>query len=69
MLLFLKAQYGMSESGSYKQQSEQELENAVVRGQITVADYNQRMTSVGRSLAEGVDDGKSRTPGTNIASV
>ncbi|XP_071801449.1 zinc finger-containing ubiquitin peptidase 1-like isoform X2 [Asterias amurensis] len=59
----LQAQYGMSESGSYKQQSEQELEKAVVRGQITVADYNQRMTSVGRSLAEGVDDGKSRTPG------
>ncbi|XP_022107620.1 zinc finger with UFM1-specific peptidase domain protein-like [Acanthaster planci] len=59
----LQAKYGMDEVGSYKQQSEKDLETAVVRGQITVTDYNQRKTSLQRSLAVGVDDGKSRTSG------
>ncbi|XP_038077960.1 zinc finger-containing ubiquitin peptidase 1-like [Patiria miniata] len=59
----LQAKYGMDEVGSHKQQSEQDLEKAVTRGQITVSDYNQRKTSLKRSLAVGVDDGKSRTSG------
>ncbi|GAB6032478.1 hypothetical protein CHUAL_011109 [Chamberlinius hualienensis] len=59
----LKAQYGMDNQGSFKDQSITNMQRAVYAGEMSVADYYNRQMDLRASEISGVDDGYSCTKG------
>ncbi|KAM9315379.1 zinc finger-containing ubiquitin peptidase 1 [Gastrophryne carolinensis] len=59
----LQRLFGLDNSGGYQQQSMQNLERAVARGQLQPMDFHLRRAQMMESIATGIDDGKTRTSG------
>ncbi|XP_077977028.1 zinc finger-containing ubiquitin peptidase 1-like [Glandiceps talaboti] len=59
----LQARYGMDNKGSFRHQSERNLEKAVWNGEMDVASFHDYKRKMKISQNLGVDDGKSRTKG------
>ncbi|XP_041963869.1 zinc finger-containing ubiquitin peptidase 1 isoform X1 [Alosa sapidissima] len=59
----LQKQFGMDGSGGYRKQIERNMERAVSRGNMVPAEFHIKRAELMESLATGVDDGKTRTPG------
>ncbi|XP_019393496.1 PREDICTED: zinc finger with UFM1-specific peptidase domain protein isoform X2 [Crocodylus porosus] len=59
----LQRQYGLDNSGGYKQQFLKNMEREVNRGRMQPFEYHKRKTDMMESLAFGVDDGKTKTSG------
>ncbi|KAM4681514.1 zinc finger-containing ubiquitin peptidase 1 isoform 2-T3 [Amazona ochrocephala] len=59
----LQRQYGLDNSGGYKQQFLKNMEREVNRGRMQPFDYHKRKADMMESLAFGVDDGKTKTSG------
>ncbi|XP_025062841.1 zinc finger with UFM1-specific peptidase domain protein isoform X3 [Alligator sinensis] len=56
----LQRQYGLDDSGGYKQQFLKNMEREVNRGRMQPFEYHKRKTDMMESLAFGVDDGKTK---------
>ncbi|XP_069742887.1 zinc finger-containing ubiquitin peptidase 1 [Narcine bancroftii] len=59
----LQKQYGFDNCNGYKQQTLQNMDRAVCRGQMNPAKYHQRKAEIMEALAMGEDDGKTKTSG------
>ncbi|KAM9564076.1 zinc finger-containing ubiquitin peptidase 1 isoform 2-T2 [Guaruba guarouba] len=59
----LQRQYGLDNSGGYKQQFLKNMEREVDRGRMQPFDYHKRKADMMESLAFGIDDGKTKTSG------
>ncbi|XP_041109152.1 zinc finger-containing ubiquitin peptidase 1 isoform X3 [Polyodon spathula] len=59
----LQNQFGLDNSGGYKQQHIRNMERAVSRGQMVPAEFHRRKAEMMESLASGADDGRTRTSG------
>ncbi|XP_037376189.1 zinc finger-containing ubiquitin peptidase 1 [Talpa occidentalis] len=59
----LQRQYGLDNSGGYKQQQLRNMEIEVNRGRMHPFEFHRRKADMMESLAIGVDDGKTRTSG------
>ncbi|XP_063773267.1 zinc finger-containing ubiquitin peptidase 1 isoform X2 [Pseudophryne corroboree] len=59
----LQRQFGLDNSGGYRQQSMQNLEKAVARGRVQPMEFHRHKVQMMESLATGVDDGRTRTSG------
>ncbi|KAG9493393.1 hypothetical protein GDO78_001352 [Eleutherodactylus coqui] len=59
----LQRQFGLDNSGGYRQQSVRNLERAVARGRMDPMEYHLHKAEMLESLATGVDDGRTRTSG------
>ncbi|XP_040284843.1 zinc finger-containing ubiquitin peptidase 1 [Bufo bufo] len=59
----LQRQFGLDNSGGYRQQSVQNLERAVARGRMRPMDFHLHKAEMMESLATGVDDGRTKTSG------
>ncbi|XP_037014017.2 zinc finger-containing ubiquitin peptidase 1 isoform X2 [Artibeus jamaicensis] len=59
----LQRQYGLDNSGGYKQQQLQSMEREVNRGRMPPSEFHRRKADMMESLAVGIDDGKTRTSG------
>ncbi|KAM4772167.1 zinc finger-containing ubiquitin peptidase 1 [Rhinophrynus dorsalis] len=59
----LQRQFGLDNSGGYKQQSLQNLDKAVVRGRMPPMEFHLQRVQMMESLATGVDDGRTNTSG------
>ncbi|KAM8952987.1 zinc finger-containing ubiquitin peptidase 1 [Pelodytes ibericus] len=59
----LQKQFGLDNSGGFKQQSLQNLEKAVARGRMQPMDFHVQRTRMMETLATGVDDGRTKTSG------
>ncbi|XP_039236058.1 zinc finger-containing ubiquitin peptidase 1 isoform X2 [Pipra filicauda] len=59
----LQRQYGLDNSGGYKQQFLKNMEREVDRGRMQPFEYHKRKADMMESLAFGLDDGKTRTSG------
>uniref|UniRef100_A0A6I8N7F5 Zinc finger-containing ubiquitin peptidase 1 n=1 Tax=Ornithorhynchus anatinus TaxID=9258 RepID=A0A6I8N7F5_ORNAN len=59
----LKRQYGLDNSGGYKQQQLRNMEVEVGRGRMQPLEFHKRKAEMMESLAFGFDDGKTRTSG------
>ncbi|XP_066558813.1 zinc finger-containing ubiquitin peptidase 1 isoform X2 [Amia ocellicauda] len=59
----LQKQFGLDNSGGYKQQHIQTMQRAVSRGQMMPSEYHRRKAEMMESLALGLDDGKTKTSG------
>ncbi|XP_019335203.1 zinc finger-containing ubiquitin peptidase 1 isoform X2 [Alligator mississippiensis] len=57
----LQRQYGLDDSGGYKQQFLKNMEREVNRGRMQPFEYHKRKTDMMESLAFGVDDGKTKS--------
>lgn len=55
----------MDSSGGYKQQFLKNMEREVDRGRMHPFEYHKRKADMMESLAVGIDDGKTKTSGTN----
>ena len=55
--------YGVAGKGNYQKQAEEDLDRAVIKGQLNVTDYYARKADILQSTAAGVDDGHSCTRG------
>ncbi|CAL1544796.1 unnamed protein product [Lymnaea stagnalis] len=51
------------ENGGYKKQYEQNLERAVVKGELSVAEFHDEMRKLSHQIIKGVDDGSTRIQG------
>ncbi|KAM3930169.1 zinc finger-containing ubiquitin peptidase 1 isoform 2-T2 [Leptodactylus fuscus] len=60
---FQRLQFGLDNTGGYRQQSVQNLQRAVARGQIHPMEFHLQKAEMMESLATGVDDGRTRTSG------
>ncbi|CAH2252082.1 zinc finger with UFM1-specific peptidase domain [Pelobates cultripes] len=59
----LQKQFGMDNSGGYKEQSLQNLERAVARGRVQPMEFHLQRVQMMETLATGVDDGRTKTSG------
>ncbi|XP_077145633.1 zinc finger-containing ubiquitin peptidase 1 [Ranitomeya variabilis] len=59
----LQRQFGLDNSGGYRQQSVQNLERAVARGRMHPVEFHMHKAEMMESLATGVDDGRTKTSG------
>ncbi|KAM4043300.1 zinc finger-containing ubiquitin peptidase 1 isoform 2-T3 [Anomaloglossus baeobatrachus] len=59
----LQRQFGLDNSGGYRQQSVQNLEQAVARGRMHPIEFHMQKAEMMESLATGVDDGRTKTSG------
>ncbi|KAM4695155.1 zinc finger-containing ubiquitin peptidase 1 isoform 1-T2 [Discoglossus pictus] len=59
----LQRQFGLDNTGGYKQQSLQNMEKAVARGRMLPMDFHLQKAEMLESLATGIDDGRTRTSG------
>uniref|UniRef100_A0A8D0HFP7 Zinc finger-containing ubiquitin peptidase 1 n=1 Tax=Sphenodon punctatus TaxID=8508 RepID=A0A8D0HFP7_SPHPU len=59
----LQRQYGLDNTGGYKQQSLRSLEKEVYTGRMLPSEYQRRKADMMESLALGLDDGKTKTSG------
>ncbi|XP_042560827.1 zinc finger-containing ubiquitin peptidase 1-like [Clupea harengus] len=59
----LQKQFGMDGSGGYRKQIERNMERAVSRGNMVPTEFHRKRAELMESLATGMDDGKTRTPG------
>ena len=55
--------YGVAGKGNYQKQAEEDLDRAVIKGQLNVSDYYARKADLLQSTAAGIDDGHSVTKG------
>ena len=53
----------MDGSGGYRKQIERNMERAVSRGNMVPTEFHRKRAELMESLATGMDDGKTRTPG------
>ncbi|XP_071662708.1 zinc finger-containing ubiquitin peptidase 1 isoform X1 [Patagioenas fasciata] len=58
-----KRQYGLDNSGGYKQQYLKNMEKEVDRGSMQPFEYHKRKAEMMECLAFGIDDGKTKTSG------
>lgn len=61
----LQREYGLDNSGGYKQQFLKNMEREVDRGRMQPFEYHKRKAEMMESLAFGIDDGKTKTSGKN----
>ncbi|XP_071405051.1 zinc finger-containing ubiquitin peptidase 1 isoform X3 [Pithys albifrons albifrons] len=59
----LQRQYGLDNSGGYKQQFLKNMEREVNRGRMQPFEYHKRKADMMESLAFGIDDGRTKTSG------
>nr|XP_041571066.1 zinc finger-containing ubiquitin peptidase 1 isoform X2 [Taeniopygia guttata] len=59
----LQRQYGLDNSGGFKQQFLKNMEREVDRGRMQPFEYHKRKAEMMESLASGIDDGKTKTSG------
>ncbi|KAG8510942.1 Zinc finger-containing ubiquitin peptidase 1, partial [Galemys pyrenaicus] len=59
----LQRQYGLDNSGGYKQQQLRNMEIEVNRGRMHPFEFHRRKADLMESLAIGIDDGKTKTSG------
>ncbi|KAM6084378.1 zinc finger-containing ubiquitin peptidase 1 isoform 1-T1 [Theristicus caerulescens] len=59
----LQKQYGLDNSGGYKQQFLKNMEREVDRGRMQPFEYHRRKADMMECLAFGIDDGKTKTSG------
>ncbi|XP_054425842.1 zinc finger-containing ubiquitin peptidase 1 isoform X1 [Pteronotus mesoamericanus] len=59
----LQRQYGLDDSGGYKQQQLQSMEREVNSGRMHPSEFHRRRADMMEALAIGIDDGKTRTSG------
>ncbi|KAM6186453.1 zinc finger-containing ubiquitin peptidase 1 isoform 2-T2 [Rhynchocyon petersi] len=59
----LQRQYGLDNSGGYKQQQLRNMEIEVNRGRMHPLEFHKRKADMMESLAIGIDDGRTRTSG------
>nr|XP_003404314.2 zinc finger with UFM1-specific peptidase domain protein isoform X1 [Loxodonta africana]XP_010595263.1 zinc finger with UFM1-specific peptidase domain protein isoform X1 [Loxodonta africana] len=59
----LQRQYGLDNSGGYKQQQLRNMEIEVNRGRMHPSEFHRRKADMMESLAIGIDDGKTKTSG------
>ncbi|EFB21423.1 hypothetical protein PANDA_013419, partial [Ailuropoda melanoleuca] len=59
----LQRQYGLDNSGGYKQQQLRNMEIEVYRGRMHPSEFHRRKADMMESLAVGIDDGKTKTSG------
>ncbi|KAL1770303.1 zinc finger protein with UFM1-specific peptidase domain protein [Sigmodon hispidus] len=59
----LQRQYGLDNSGGYKQQQLRHMEIEVIRGRMHPSEFHSRKADMMESIAIGVDDGKTKTSG------
>ncbi|XP_074718450.1 zinc finger-containing ubiquitin peptidase 1 isoform X3 [Strix uralensis] len=59
----LQRQYGLDNSGGYKQQFLKNMEREVDRGRMQPFEYHKRKADMMECLAFGIDDGKTKTSG------
>ncbi|KAM5165350.1 zinc finger-containing ubiquitin peptidase 1 [Mantella aurantiaca] len=59
----LQKQFGLDNSGGYRQQSMQNLERAVARGRLQPMEFHLQKAQIFESIATGLDDGKTKTSG------
>nr|XP_023506736.1 zinc finger with UFM1-specific peptidase domain protein isoform X3 [Equus caballus] len=59
----LRRQYGLDNSGGYKQQQLRNMEIEVNRGRMHPSEFHRRKADMMESLAIGIDDGKTKTSG------
>ncbi|XP_055118223.2 zinc finger-containing ubiquitin peptidase 1 isoform X1 [Symphalangus syndactylus] len=59
----LQRQYGLDNSGGYKQQQLRNMEIEVNRGRMPPSEFHRRKADMMESLALGIDDGKTKTSG------
>ncbi|XP_037699493.1 zinc finger-containing ubiquitin peptidase 1 isoform X2 [Choloepus didactylus] len=59
----LQRQYGLDNSGGYKQQQLRNMEIEVNRGRMHPSEFHRRKTDMMESLAVGIDEGKTKTSG------
>ncbi|XP_075563237.1 zinc finger-containing ubiquitin peptidase 1 [Pelecanus crispus] len=59
----LQRQYGLENSGGYKQQFLKNMEREVDRGRMQPFEYHKRKADMMECLAFGIDDGKTKTSG------
>ncbi|XP_022410735.1 zinc finger-containing ubiquitin peptidase 1 [Delphinapterus leucas] len=59
----LQRQYGLNNSGGYKQQQLRNMEIEVNRGKMHPSEFHRRKADMMESLAIGIDDGKTKTSG------
>ncbi|XP_074189581.1 zinc finger-containing ubiquitin peptidase 1 isoform X4 [Rhinolophus sinicus] len=59
----LQRQYGLDNSGGYKQQQLRNMEKEVNRGRMHPSEFHRRKADMMESLAIGIDDGKTKTSG------
>ncbi|XP_055981130.1 zinc finger-containing ubiquitin peptidase 1 [Sorex fumeus] len=59
----LQRQYGLDNSGGYKQQQLRNMELEVNRGRMHPSEFHRRKADMMESLAVGIDDGKTKTSG------
>uniref|UniRef100_A0A8C6CTC8 Zinc finger-containing ubiquitin peptidase 1 n=1 Tax=Moschus moschiferus TaxID=68415 RepID=A0A8C6CTC8_MOSMO len=63
----LQRQYGLDNSGGYKQQQLRNMEIEVNRGRMHPSEFHRRKADMMESLAIGIDDGKTKTSGITEA--
>lgn len=59
----LQRQYGLDNSGGYKQQQLRHMELEVTRGRMHPSEFHSRKADMLESIAVGIDDGKTKTSG------
>ncbi|XP_066229501.1 zinc finger-containing ubiquitin peptidase 1 isoform X1 [Saccopteryx leptura] len=59
----LQRQYGLDNSGGYRQQQLQSMEREVNSGRMHPSEFHRRKADMMESLALGIDDGKTKTSG------
>ncbi|XP_005073338.1 zinc finger-containing ubiquitin peptidase 1 isoform X1 [Mesocricetus auratus] len=59
----LQRQYGLDNSGGYKQQQLRHMEKEVNRGRMHPSEFHSRKADMMESIAIGIDDGKTKTSG------
>ncbi|KAM9666088.1 zinc finger-containing ubiquitin peptidase 1 isoform 1-T3 [Trichechus inunguis] len=59
----LQRQYGLDNSGGYKQQQLRNMEIEVNRGRMHPSEFHRRKAEMMESLAVGIDDGKTKSSG------
>ncbi|KAF2987186.1 hypothetical protein EK904_012122 [Melospiza melodia maxima] len=59
----LQRQYGLDNSGGFKQQFLKNMEREVDRGRMQPFEYHKRKADMMESLASGIDDGRTKTSG------
>ncbi|XP_055289035.1 zinc finger-containing ubiquitin peptidase 1 isoform X2 [Moschus berezovskii] len=62
----LQRQYGLDNSGGYKQQQLRNMEIEVNRGRMHPSEFHRRKADMMESLAIGIDDGKTKTSGMSV---
>ncbi|XP_058658099.1 zinc finger-containing ubiquitin peptidase 1 isoform X2 [Ammospiza caudacuta] len=62
----LQRQYGLDNSGGFKQQFLKNMEREVDRGRMQPFEYHKRKADMMESLASGIDDGRTKTSDTTL---